>query len=150
MVLHCGVKIITLLFMRLFNFRMRQLVRVINDVPIMDNITPYYVNLGILKFPDIVKLYSCLFLFDIFNDFGAIQSYNTTFIRTTYISILLVMSLQNNYMFSFSEQTLESSLPQWLNVIFGTIFPFLAAQGLLKTIQEFPLQSLFITILRLT
>ena len=44
-------------------------IRVINDVPIMNNITPHYVNLGILKFPDIVKLHSCLF-FDIFNDLG--------------------------------------------------------------------------------
>ena len=29
-------------------------IRVINDVPIMENITLHYVNLGILKFPDIV------------------------------------------------------------------------------------------------
>ena len=29
----------------------------------------FYVNLGILKFPDIAKLQSCLFFFDIFNDF---------------------------------------------------------------------------------
>ena len=43
-----------------------------NDVTIMDNFTPHYtyVNLGILKFPDIVKLHTCLFFFDILNDFG--------------------------------------------------------------------------------
>ena len=35
-------------------------IRVINDVPVMENITPHYVNLGILKFPDIVKLHTCL------------------------------------------------------------------------------------------
>ena len=45
-------------------------IRAINDVLIMDNITLLYVNLGILKFPDVVKLHSCLFFFDIFNDFG--------------------------------------------------------------------------------
>ena len=45
-------------------------IRVINDVLIMDNITLLYVNQGILKFPDVVKLHSCLFFFDIFNDFG--------------------------------------------------------------------------------
>ena len=39
-------------------------IRVINDVPIMENITPHYVNLGILKFPDVVKLYTCLLYFD--------------------------------------------------------------------------------------
>ena len=31
------------------------------DVLIRDNITPHYVNLNILKFPDIVKLHTCLF-----------------------------------------------------------------------------------------
>ena len=47
-------------------------IREVNDVPIMDNFTPLYtyVNLGILKFPDIVKLHTCLFFFDILNDFG--------------------------------------------------------------------------------
>ena len=35
-------------------------IRVINDVPIVDNITPHYVNLGILKFPDIAKLHTYL------------------------------------------------------------------------------------------
>ena len=35
-------------------------IRVINDVPVMENITPHFVNLGILKFPDIVKLHTCL------------------------------------------------------------------------------------------
>ena len=43
-------------------------IRVINDVPIMDNITPHYVNLGIMKFPDIVKLRTCLFFFDLLCD----------------------------------------------------------------------------------
>ena len=39
-------------------------IRIINDVPILDNITPHYVNLSILKFPDMVKLHTCLFLYD--------------------------------------------------------------------------------------
>ena len=43
-------------------------IRVINDVPIMDNITPHYVNLGILKFPDIVKLHTFLLFFDLLCD----------------------------------------------------------------------------------
>jgi len=43
-------------------------IRVINDVPIMENITPNYVNLGILKFPDIVKLHTCLLYFDLLHD----------------------------------------------------------------------------------
>ena len=40
-------------------------VRVIKDVPVMDNTTPHYVNLGILKFPDIAKLHTCLLYFDL-------------------------------------------------------------------------------------
>ena len=44
-------------------------IRVINDVPIMENITPHYVNLGILKFfLDIVKLHTCLLYFDLLCD----------------------------------------------------------------------------------
>ena len=43
-------------------------IRVINDVLIMENITPHYVNLGILKFPDIVKLHTCLLYFDLLHD----------------------------------------------------------------------------------
>ena len=36
-------------------------IRVINDVPIKDNIIPHYVTLRILKFPDIVTVMSLLF-----------------------------------------------------------------------------------------
>lgn len=48
------------------------------------------------------------------------------------ITILLVMSPQNNYIFPFAEQTLESSLLQLLDIIFGPIFPIPSALGLLK------------------
>ena len=43
-------------------------IRVINDVPIMDIIKPLYVNLGILKFPDIVKLHTYLLFFNLLCD----------------------------------------------------------------------------------
>ena len=36
--------------------------RIINDVPLQEHITPHYVQLGLLKFPDIVKLNTCQFL----------------------------------------------------------------------------------------
>ena len=42
--------------------------RIINDVPIQDYITPHYINLHLLKFPDIVKLHTCLFLYDHIHD----------------------------------------------------------------------------------
>ena len=64
------------------------------------------------------------------------------------------MSLQNIYIFPFTEQTLESSLPPLLD-IFGTIFPFPSALGLITKLfknsflKEFPLQSLLIPILNI-
>ena len=39
-----------------------------SDVPLRDHITPHYVHLGLLKFRDIVKIYSCLFLYDYVSD----------------------------------------------------------------------------------
>ena len=44
-------------------------VRIMNDVPLRDHITPHYVHLGLLKFRDIVKfMYNCLFLYDYVSD----------------------------------------------------------------------------------
>ena len=42
-------------------------VRVINDVPLMEPITPHYLSLHLLKFPDIVKLNTCMLFYDYFN-----------------------------------------------------------------------------------
>ena len=42
-------------------------VRVINDVPLMESITPHYTSLGLLKFPDIVKLNTCMLFYDYFH-----------------------------------------------------------------------------------
>ena len=41
-----------------------KVVRIINDVPLRDYITPPYVNLGLIKFPDTAKLYICLLFYD--------------------------------------------------------------------------------------
>ena len=42
-------------------------IRVINDVPLMESITPHYTSLGLLKFPDIVKLNTCMLFYDYFH-----------------------------------------------------------------------------------
>ena len=42
-------------------------VRVINDVPLMESTTPHYTSLGLLKFPDIVKLNTCMLFYDYFH-----------------------------------------------------------------------------------
>ena len=39
-------------------------IRIINNVPLRDHITPYYVNLGLINLPDIVKLYTCQLVHD--------------------------------------------------------------------------------------
>ena len=41
-----------------------KVVRIINNVPLLDHITPYYVNLGLIKLPDIIKLYTCQLIYD--------------------------------------------------------------------------------------
>ena len=41
-----------------------KVVRIINNVPLHDHITPHYVNLGLIKLPDIVKLYTCQLFYD--------------------------------------------------------------------------------------
>lgn len=40
-----------------------KVVRIINNVSLRDHITPHYVNLGLIKLPDIVKLYTCQLYF---------------------------------------------------------------------------------------
>ena len=45
-----------------------KVVRIINNVPLRDHITPHYVNLGLIKFPDIAKLYTCQLIYDHLNN----------------------------------------------------------------------------------
>ena len=45
-----------------------KIVRVINNVPLRDHITPHYVNLGLIKLPDIIKLNTCQLIYDHFVD----------------------------------------------------------------------------------
>lgn len=44
-----------------------KVVRVINGVPLMESITPHYTSLGLLKFPDTVKLNTCTLFYDYFH-----------------------------------------------------------------------------------
>ena len=45
-----------------------EVVRVINNVPLRHHITPHYVNFGLIKLPDIVKLNTCQLIYDHFVD----------------------------------------------------------------------------------
>ena len=42
----------------------KKAVRLINNVPLRDHITPHYVSLGLIKLPDIVKFYTCQLFYD--------------------------------------------------------------------------------------
>ena len=52
-------------------------VRIINDVQLMEPITPHYVTLRLLKLPDIVKLNTCLLFYDYLNN-DKIPSFSLT------------------------------------------------------------------------
>ena len=52
-------------------------VRIINDVPLMEPITPHYVTLRLLKLPGIVKFNTCLLLYDYLNN-AKIPSFSLT------------------------------------------------------------------------
>ena len=65
-----------LLFQKLLNFKIKPFV-LINDVPLMEPITPYYVTLRLLKLPDIVKLNTCLLFYDYLNS-DKIPSFSLT------------------------------------------------------------------------
>ena len=43
-------------------------VRIINNVPLRAHITSHYANLGLIKFPDIVKLKTCQLFYDLIVD----------------------------------------------------------------------------------
>ena len=76
-------------------------IRVLNNVPITDNITPHYVNLSILKFPDTVKLtFTSSLISSIISDHPILQHH----FYHNIIAILHVMSLQNNYIFPFQNK----------------------------------------------
>ena len=39
-------------------------IRIINNVPICDHVTPHYVGFGLIKLPDIIKLSTCQLFYD--------------------------------------------------------------------------------------
>ena len=103
-------------------------VRIINDVPLQDHITPHYVPLGLLKFRDIVKIYNCLFLYDYVSDnkpcnfpLFLVSEQHNYFTRSASAQQL------PNYTFPIQELIFEKfALPLLENTI-GTISPFLFA-----------------------
>ena len=93
-------------------------VRVINDVPLMESITPHYTSLGLLKFPDIVKLNTCMLFYDYFHHE-----------KFPNIPVSLVSELHNysavhhpiKLQYLYLELILGDFAPALLEVSFGTI-----------------------------
>ena len=77
-----------------------------NDVPLRDHITPHHVYLDLLKFRDIVKMYTCLFLWDqLCGD------------KPCHFSISLLSEQHNYFTRSASTQQLSLAPPLLANTI---------------------------------
>ena len=69
-----------------------------NNFPLRDHITPHYVQLGLLKFRDIIKIYNCLFLYDYVSD-NKPCSFPLFLVSLSNIIILHQVHLLSNFTF---------------------------------------------------
>ena len=111
-------------------------IRVINDVPIMENITPHYVNLGILKFPDVVKLHTCLSYFDLLHDHKP-SNFVIPLLSEQHSCTTRNVSSQQLYI-PFYRTNIRKYSPIIIGRYFGMIFPFQSALGILKNFLSVP------------
>ena len=96
-----------------------------NDIPLRDHVTPYYVHPGLLKFRDIVKIYYCLFWYDYLSENKPCNFHYLSHLSN--IIILHEVHLLSNYTFPTQELIFERfALPSLENTI-GKISPFLFA-----------------------
>ena len=99
-------------------------VRIMNDVPLRNHITPHYVQLVSLKFCDIVKIYNCLFLYDYLSDNKPCNFLLSLKLYLSNIIILNQVHLLSNYTFPTQELIVKSFAQLSLENTIGTIFPF--------------------------
>ena len=95
-------------------------VRVINDVPLMESITPHYTSLSLLKFPDIVKLNTCM-LFMIISTMKSFLIY----LFHQYLNYIITVPAVHHpikLQYLYFELILGDFAPALLEVSFGTIF----------------------------
>ena len=67
--------------------------RIINDVALREHITPHYVNLGLIKFPDIVKLKICQLFCDLIVD-NKPSNFTLSFVSEQYNYVTRSTSLE--------------------------------------------------------
>ena len=116
-----------------------KVVRIINDVPIQDHITPYYIDLHLLKFPDIVQLHTCLFLYDHIHDKKS-SKFLFSFIseQHNYATRSITELLQNCYRFLHSELISVNFVLLLLDGISGMTFLQIFEQNLTRNYLRKP------------
>ena len=81
-----------------------KVIRIMNDVSIRNHISPHYSHLNILKFPDIVKLYACLFLYDHLCDAKSSNFRCTSIIRAIQLYYRKIHRLTSEFHVNSSEK----------------------------------------------
>ena len=102
-------------------------VRVINDVlndPLMESIIPHYTSLGLLKFPDIVKLNTCMLFYDYFDHekvanipvslVSELHNYSTRSASSNQVAIPLFRINLRRFCPSIIESFFWNDIPQYI------------------------------------
>ena len=94
-------------------------VRVFNEVPLMESITPHFTPLGLLKLPDIVGLNTCMLFYDYFHH----DKFSNIPVSLSELHIYSTRSASSNQVATPSFRTnLRRFCPALLEVSFGMIF----------------------------
>ena len=119
---YCGEIIMIIHYHSSYVYKIKQ-VRIMNDVPLRDHITPHYVHLDLLNFVILLKFtIVCFYMILSLIISRVIFHY---FLYLSNIIILHEVHLLSNYTFPTQELIFESfALPSLENTI-GTISPFL-------------------------
>ena len=112
-----------------------KVVRIINDVPIQDHITSHYINLHLLKFPDIVKLHVFFFMITFIT--RNVPSFHFPLYQSNIIMLLLA-PLQTCYRFLYSELISVNFVLLLLDSISGMTFLQIFEQSLTRNYLRKP------------
>ena len=84
-------------------------IRIINNVPIRDHVTPHYVSLGLIKLPDVIKLSTCQLFY------GYIVDKKSSNFSLSFVSEIHDYAIRSTF-----SQHLNPS-PFWINKFFPTV-----------------------------
>ena len=108
-------------------------IRIINNVPIRDHVTPHYVSLGLIKLPDIIKLSRCQLFYGYIVDK-----------KSSNFALSFVSEIHDYAISSASSQHLNSS-PFRINIrkFFPTVIGCYYWNDIPISIREKPTKNLF-------